>query len=468
MKHFLLVSLLFFVLFGCRTNISINYPDLIEDISEDSMLVITGVDVFTGESNHLLKSQDVFIEGERITIIRPSTEITDTFYRRMDGTGKVLMPGFIDTHVHIMSGGGAPWAKIGPSPIHNLHAWLFAGVTTVYDLGGVAEISKPFRENVKDNTAYGPDIYMTGPPITVKKSHPIPALKELNPWPSSAFITSNIYTIKKPEEAESIINELADLEVDYIKLICDELPPGTPHMSEKLMKALTEEAHAKGFNVFVHIGSRDNALSAARAGADVLTHAVYRDSLLEDDVRELKESGVKMILTISGFENIHQMYRQNYEPRPFDTLTTPDPILNPVTMNNAEDMKKAPVMFGLAKAIHPYIGIYEHNMALLRKYDIPVLAGTDSPNYGAYPGSSLHQEMQSMVRYGYEEAYVLRSATSNAAQMFLENPDFGKVKEGYLANLVLLKANPLEDISNTQSINTVIKRGRVVHRTFEK
>ena len=308
---------------------------------------------------------------------------------------------------------------------------------------------------------------MTGPPITVKQSHPIPALKELNPWPSSCFITSNIYTIRHVDEAKKVIEDLADLEIDYVKLICDELPPGTPHMSEELMKALIDEAHAEGYEVFVHIGSAENAVKAARAGADVLTHTVYRDSLSESDVKELKANDVKVILTISGFENIDRMRSLEFKPSALDTLITPDPILDPVTGSNASKMKKAPVMFGLAKAIHANIHTYKHNISLLQKYEIPVLVGTDSPNYGAYPGSSLHLEMQRMVSYGYNEAYVLRSATSEAAKMFLKDPDFGKIKEGFLANLVLLDANPLDDISNTLKINMVFKRGKVVERIAE-
>src|SRR5690606_14376428 len=190
--------------------------------------------------------------------------------------------------------------------------------------------------------------------------------------------------------------------------------------------------------------------------------AVYRDKLSEEDVRFLKEQGVKMIFTISGFENIDAMYRQKYQPQPFDTLTTPRPILEPVTGANAEKMKDAPVMFGLAKAIHHYIGDYQQNFDLIQKYEIPFLVGTDSPNYGAYPGSSLHQEMQTLVKYGYSEAQVLRAATADAASMFLDNPDFGTIEEGKLANVVLLDANPLENIGNTQKINLVIKRGQIV------
>ncbi|WP_417612049.1 amidohydrolase family protein [Owenweeksia hongkongensis] len=466
-KMFLWCLALVFML-SCRTTITIDYPELIENIQEDTLLVIRNVDVFTGEGDELLRGYDVFIDGERIAKIQPSSSLETGNYKVIDGTGKTLLPGFIDTHVHVMSGGSSPWAKIGPSPVHNLHAWLFSGITTIYDLGGAAEITKPLQEGVRDNTIYGPDIYFTAAPVTVKGSHPIPALKELNPWPARSFITSNLNIIKKPADAKKIIEGLVEQNVDYIKLICDELPPGSPFMAEELMKPLIEEAHNQGLKVLVHIGSVENALAAARAGADVLAHAVYRDKLSDADVKFLKEKGVKMIFTISGFENIDAMYTQKYKPKPFDTLTTPEPILGPVTGDNAAKMKEAPVMFGLAKAIHHYIGDYEQNFDLLQKYKIPFLVGTDSPNYGAYPGSSLHQEMQTLVKYGYTKAEVLRAATSDAARMFLDKPDFGTIKEGNLANVVLLDANPLEDIENTQKINLVIKRGQVVDRTFEK
>lgn len=468
MKHLIVTVILVVAAASCRTTISINYPELIDNIEEDSLLVITNVDVFTGEGNDLLRNYNVFITKERIDSIRPAHAFNKENYKIIDGSGKVLLPGFIDTHVHLMSGGGSPWAKVGPSPVHNLHAWLYSGITTVYDLGGVAEVTKPVRDNVRENNIYGPDIYLTAAPITVKKSHPIPALKELNSWPASNFITKNIYTIEKEEEACEIIEELAKLEVDYVKIICDEIPPGTPHMSYDLMKALIDEAHSRNLKAFVHIGSAENAMDAARAGADVLAHAVYRDRLTETQVKALKHYGVKMIFTISGFDNIDQMYVQRYSPKPMDTLTTPEAILDPVTGDSAAKMRKASVMFGLGRAIHHYASIYEKNFELLQKYDIPFLVGTDSPNYGAYPGSSLHQEMETLVKkYGYSELEVLKGATSRAAKMFLQNPDFGTIKPGNLANMVLLDASPIEDISNTQKISLVIKRGKVVDRTLE-
>lgn len=456
------------LMMGCRTTITIDYPELVDNIEEDTLLLIRNVDIFTGEGDELLKGYDVFVDGERISKVQPSATLETGKYKVIDGTGKTLLPGFIDTHVHVMSGGSTPWAKIGPSPVHNLHAWLFSGITTVYDLGGAAEITKPLKEGVKENTIYGPDIYFTAAPVTVKGSHPMPALKELNAWPSSSFITGNLNIIKKPKEAKKIIEDLVEQDVDYVKLICDELPPGSPFMPEELMKPLIDEAHAQGLKVFVHIGSVENALAAARAGADVLAHAVYRDKLSDEDVKFLKEKGVKIIFTISAFENVDAIYTQKYKPNAFDTLTTPEPILDPVTGENAHEIKNAPVMFGLAKAIHHYIGDYDQNFDLMQKYEIPFLVGTDSPNHGVYPGSSLHQEMQALVKYGYSEAEVLRAATSDAALMFLENPDFGTIKAGNLANIVLLDANPLENIENTQKINLVIKKGQLVDRTFEK
>ena len=464
----LLLGLAFLLVASCRTTVSINYPELIADLREDSLLVIKAVDIYPGEGTKLLKNYDVYIKGERIEHIRPASGQTDEGYEIIWGKGKTLLPGLIDTHVHLMSGGSAPWAKVSPSPVQNLHAWLFAGITTVYDLGGVAEVTKPIKKNVKEDVVYGPDIFLTGAPTTVKNSHPIPALKELNPWPASAFISRNIYTVSDTSEAEELIAEVANLEVDYIKLVCDEIPPGTPHMTFEVMKALVEAAHKRDLKVFVHIGSAENAIHAARAGADVLAHAVYRDKLTEEHVQILKEEEVKMIFTISGFENINDMYMKKYKPSPMDTLISPEPLLKPVTGDNASKMRKASVMFGLGHAIHHYVDIYQHNFDLLQAYDIPFLVGTDSPNYGAYPGSSLHEEMQSLVNYGYSKAEVLQAATSDAAHMFLEDPDFGTIKEGKLANLLLLDANPLENIDNTQKINLVIKRGQVVERTFEK
>ena len=95
---------------------------------------------------------------------------------------------------------------------------------------------------------------------------------------------------------------------------------------------------------------------------------------------------------------------------------------------------------------------------------VPLLAGTDTPNPYTYPGFSLHEELQLLVSAGLSPVEALRTGTLRAAEFLGIQRDFGSVEAGKVANLVLLDANPADDIRNTQKIRAVILRGKFLSR----
>jgi imidazolonepropionase-like amidohydrolase len=110
--------------------------------------------------------------------------------------------------------------------------------------------------------------------------------------------------------------------------------------------------------------------------------------------------------------------------------------------------------------------LFELNLiGKMNKKGVKLLAGTDFPNPYVFPGFSLHDELGLMVKGGMSAIDALKSATLNAAIFMNKENDFGSVEVGKLASLVLLNKNPLENIENTTSIETVILRGRVIDRT---
>jgi imidazolonepropionase-like amidohydrolase len=111
--------------------------------------------------------------------------------------------------------------------------------------------------------------------------------------------------------------------------------------------------------------------------------------------------------------------------------------------------------------------LFQHDVEIvkaMRAAKVPLLAGTDTPNPYTYPGFSLHEELELLVSAGLSPMEALQTATLRAAEFFGVGHLFGSVEAGKIANLVLLDANPLEDIRNTQKIWGVVLRGRYLDR----
>jgi imidazolonepropionase-like amidohydrolase len=111
--------------------------------------------------------------------------------------------------------------------------------------------------------------------------------------------------------------------------------------------------------------------------------------------------------------------------------------------------------------------LFARDIAIVRamhSFGVPLLAGTDTPNPYTYPGFSLHEELQLLVSAGLSPTEVLCTATLRAAEFLGVQHDFGSVEEGKVANLLLLEANPADDIRNTQKIRAVVLRGKFLDR----
>ncbi len=441
------------------------YKSLIEPTEIGPNYVITNVAVFDGIDSVLLMNQDVHIEDGWIVAMGNSLTIPLDF-ETIDGTGKYLLPGFIDSHVHMMASGSAPWAMIRPNPEHNLEAWLAAGITSIYDLGGIASQSKKYKKKIENGELMGPHVYYTGSPITAPNGHPIVASKALLPFPLSLFVGFLIETADEKTNVKKLIAECAVEDVNYIKIINDQLPEGISQINPNVMKALVDESHASGFKVFIHIGDSDDIESAVASGGDVLAHFPYRDALDESMVQKIKDNHVKMIYTIIGFENTYQMSIGNYIPSQLDNKLHPASLLDPVTGEMGKHINSTAVLDQFSQTLVENHVQWKNTFKELRKSEISFAIGTDSPLPGSYPGSSFHEEMRMLYEIGYSEYEILKAATSVAAGLFLTDPKFGRINIAQMADLVLLKSNPLEDIKNTMDIELIIKSGQVYRPTW--
>ena len=436
---------------------------LIKTGTNESPLLLKGVSIFNGKENKLIENKDVLIEKGIIKAIEDQIPTSD-IYQTIDGTGKILMPGLIDSHVHLSGSGAVPWENVKADIPYNLQAYLYSGITTVYDLGGLAGDLSKIAEEVEEGELIGPTVYNTHIPITVKNSHPIPLTEIMLPWPLSGMVNSISPTIDDVSEAPKLIGKYIKNDIDYVKIICDQIPPGSPEMNFEQLKALIDEAHKNKKKVFVHIGSPQNAIDAVNAGADVLAHGVWRGRLTEEQATTIAASQVPVIYTLSGFKNVAHIHEGTFEPSHFDKKLIKEKVLTPVLGEKGKDVHNQKVMNAFFKDVAGKKEFWENNFKLLYENGAKILVGTDSNLPGTYAGTTYYQEMRELKKYGMSNFDILTGATYRNAYLFLDKPNFGEVEVGKKADLLLLKNNPLENLESIEDPALIIKTGKIIQR----
>lgn len=445
------------------------WPQMIQKVESPPSILFTQVRIFDGENPVLSVPMDVLVGGSKsggyhITSIMDggTGKVVSTETLVIAGNGMTLMPGLIDTHTHLSGDISPPWAHQKPNLPKQLEAYVSCGITTVYELGGLSSKTKKLAKKTESRKELGPQIFCTHLPITAPGGHPIPITEVIAQWPLNKLAGKLIPQVDTPEEAREVVKKYAKKNVPYVKAICDQAPPGSPEMKEDVLRAIAEEAHAHGMKLFVHIGSADNAITAVRAGADVLAHCVYRDQLTEAQAKEIAASGAVMIATQAGFENVAHMCGGEYHADAMEQATIPASILAGVEGDTARAFCAMPVLGAFASNVQAHQADWQVNMTLLRAAGVHMLTGTDSAIPGCYPGGTFHREIDVLSAMGFSNFEILTGATSRAAKLFLEKPGFGVVLEGNRADLLLIDGNPLEDITAVHRIQKVVLNGQVI------
>ncbi len=446
------------------------YRPLIGESKSHETIVIQNVRLFdaidsSGSSGSITQEEmDIIIRDGKIAAIGKtgSLDTQDGFI--VDGSGKTLLPGFIDTHVHMIGSGEAPWQSYPIDVEHNLHGWLYSGVTTVFDLGGFPGMTGDWQQSVQTGETLGPNIYRAGYNVTAKGSHPIPIAKELAPFPINLMVASVLPQIKNAEEAKTFVASMMEENVDFIKAVVDDIPSGSPKMNRDTLSALVEESHANGLKILVHISHAEDAVMAAEVGADALTHGVIRDELSVEQAKIIADANVPVIYTLSGWQALALMIEGKYEVSAINYDISPAGLLRGVELESGKAFAKTPVAADMATQTLKGRQYWRQNIINLRDAGVIFLVGTDSPLPGVYPGGSYHDEMASLVEAGIAPAQILLGATSRAAKWLDKDSEFGTIEVGKQADLVLIDGNPLEDILRTTQIEMVIKSGVIVNR----
>ncbi len=435
--------------------------------AERSGTAITNVTVIDAV-NGVRENRTVVFDGDRITaVVASDTEVTVA--ETIDGTGQFLIPGLWDAHVHLSY----------DDRFKDVMSALFLsyGITSVRDTGGLMHKMLPVVERMRAEGAVAPRVFFAGPLLdgnfVVYDGVSRPEIGVQNATPG---------------DARQMIRNLKDQGVDFIKIY--------EMVSPDVFEAMVETARELGLPIDSHVPL---SMRAGTAGPPVDSMEHLRNIELDcaSNAPELHETRLEFLKNpdgLSGFalrSSLHSLQRlpaiANHDDercnRVIDALTSTLQVptlrlgvleLHPPYRKDGwedalsripADVRAAWVQEAADAAQNPdddFAAFGEWALFLtgrLHERDVPIGAGTDTPLLLAVPGFSLHSELEYLVRAGLSPLEAIRSATLRPAEFFSLQDEMGTIDAGRKADLVLLDADPLVDISNTRQISAVVTKG---------
>ncbi len=333
---------------------------------------------------------------------------------RVDLSGKTVMPAIVNAHFHLNPERGARTEQLRHS--------AYYGTSLAVSLGlDEGDATFEMRDEV---LADGARSQTAGRGIT----SPEPGRSEVPHW------------VTTEDEARAAVRELADQQVDIVKIWVDDRGGQYERLSPELYGAVIDEAHANGIRVTAHVFRLEDAKGLLRAGVDAFAHGI-RDMDVDDELVALWRERPQVVLV----PNL---------PGP-GVAETFDWLSGTVSAERIAEMNEGSTDRPQAQE---FFGIQARNMMRLHGEGFPVSFGTD----GGSPWA-VHQELADMVRAGMSPADVIVAATGTSAA-FVGADDLGTIEAGKSADFMVLDANPLDDITNTRAISAVYLRGVAVDR----
>ena len=448
-------------------------PPLAEKSHSNKPILITNATVFTGDADRqVLENVDILMKNGRIA--RMGTfPLPRSGCEEIDGTGKMVIPGLIDHHIHIHSPGAPPGFPVMPDDTlldRNLSSYLYAGVTTVFDMAGPLEELEALRQRAEAGDRVNPRLFYAGKCLNVKGGHPDYMLRSMIPWPIDVLTINKVmFQVSDQEDIREAIRQNKAHGANMTKIMVDQLPLGIPSLYEDLTGRIVAESTAAGFAVGAHIGSESDIITGLNAGVRFFAHAPYRSSLSDATIQKMKANRSVIIPTLVVFDYTADFFQHSLAFTSMDKAILDPNILNAYMEFPPEKLKVSdPRMESWIHDLITYRDIKFDNVRRMKAAGITIVAGTDSPNVATVGGSSLHTELRLLVEkcgFSPEEAVMAATGVSGKwMETLTGTKGLGQIQAGGPADIVILNQDFRQDIRQTENIYMVIANGRIVER----
>jgi imidazolonepropionase-like amidohydrolase len=438
---------------------------------------ITNVTVVDVVNKKMIPAQTVTFDGNIITKIQAAKGVKiPKSATVIDGSGKFLMPGMTDSHVHFFQSGGLyarpdaldlrkemPYEKENKWVHDNMEDFLrrytSVGITSVIDVGATVSFLNQ-RKQFADKD-FAPNIYMTGPLLTSWEPPVYAGLKDEEPFS----------LVKTIEDGRQMVQNQLPFHPDFIKIwyIIDHYDPEKSAKAfQPVAKAIIDEAHKNNLKVAVHATERITAQLAVESGCDFLVHDVEDEVVDAGFVKLLKDKKTILCPTLIVAGNYDNTFAQNDMFNTYDLRTS-----NPTQLGSLSDLKHLSDTIILSKyksyfrskeaiaALSHSDSIRRINLKKMADGGVTIAAGTDAGNIGTQHASSYIKELSAMQSAGMNTWQIIQSATINPMKILNMEATAGSITVGKKAEMILLDANPLENLENLTKINLVINKGKI-------
>jgi imidazolonepropionase-like amidohydrolase len=444
------------------------YPAGAQDTS--LVLVLRGGTVIDGTGAPPRKDMLVVIRADAIEAIDANAKVPEGA-REIDARGKFIIPGFVDSRVRI---GPTPGNHISRKEVGieqrlaSLRALLTVGVTTARLIQGSLIEQELYQRWAQDDLLPSPKIVTSGPVFTAKAGHPIEEYSVL------AVNTRDRETrqIADEDQAREKAREVTHADANSLEIVYDKGPANDtkPVLEKSVLEVLVAEGHGFDLPVFCSVGWNQEAAEATGSGANAIEGA-WEETLTDETLRLMAEKQVFFVPALTQQGDLLNL---------LDEPALKAYLAEPIVQNSLSGVMKEGLSSGsgmiqlvreklkgvpgqaIRKRLEEQQKRAFENVRRARAAGIKIAVGTGSGTLLVFPGAAVHRELQLLVKAGLTPMEAIVAATRNTAISLGHGDEFGTLEPGKRADLLILDADPLEDIRNTQKIQTVIQNGREV------
>lgn len=401
------------------------------------MFAITHATLIDGTGSSPREDAVVIIENDRVISIAASESAIPEGANQLNAEGRWLLPGLIDSHVHVSASDYIPIAPKGDATAYmtliaarNLRCALQSGITTVREVCG-PRMNLALRTAIERGQMIGPRIFTAGKGICMTGGH------------GSGDPTA-VHQVDSPQAVRQAVREERKAGADLIKLLTSHRTDA-PEFSQQEINAGVDEAHRFGLRTAIHAANLVTTAMAATAGVDVIEHGSFID---EPTMAMMAEKSISLVPTLWVKHDLaERLERWKATPELFP-------------WGDARDLEQSATWFQRCVDRLPT------TIALAMKHGIRIAAGTDFV-MSDHTWVLLPEELVYLTQLGLSPMEAIEAATRVGAEVLGLEKELGTVEPGKLADLILVDRNPLDDITALAEVSWVMQAGRVIPRSPE-
>jgi imidazolonepropionase-like amidohydrolase/ABC-type multidrug transport system permease subunit len=433
--------------------------------------LIRGARIFVGNGK-VIESGAILIRDGKIAGVYEGEGPDPKSVKAMliEASGKTILPGLIDVHVHIAAPGGFGETRSSPpEPAMERHlaAYLYSGITAVRSVGDSLDAVLKVRGVVNSGEKLGAELLTCGPLFTAPGGH---GTEYFSRMPETVRQQAQAQFTRIPAsaaEARKQVDALKDAGVDCIKAVMDSGGGSQVfnRMDVSYLQAILQQAHADGLPAAVHTGDARDVIDAVAAGADSIEHGSFRDRVPDAAFEQMVKQKTFYDPTLSAAEAFRDVLQANTAllDRSLVQQVGPKELLDSTKAFLASRDSEA--MLQKMRAFPFDIKTGTDNFSKAYQHGVTLVTGSDAGNPLVIHGPTVQRELELWVQAGIPPAVALQAATYNAARLLRVENRIGSIQKGNDADLLLVDGNPLEDINAIERISLVFFKGEHLNRS---